>query len=79
MNRFARDDSDQPLFKAGIFAICDSLHGSHTGASDPIDDEEEGRMVGYLRHRLEHWYDGMMSDYDKAVCDLIRATLAERG
>jgi hypothetical protein len=78
MNRLARNDNDQRFFEMGVFAICDALHGSWTGASDPLCEDERDRMIGYLRHRLKMWDAGVLCAYDQSVWLLLDATLRER-
>jgi hypothetical protein len=49
------------------------------GASDPLSDDEERRIVGFLRTRLTSWQPThrIWARYDKAFRELVLAALAE--
>lgn len=62
-----------------IFASCDALHGSATGAADPLTDEATRRLCFFLELRLELWHPRYQSEgYDNAVKALVEETLKEQ-
>lgn len=59
-----------------IHDVCELLHMSANGSSDPISDEKRDALRSWLSRRLEEWRQPT-SEYDAAFKALIEATLAE--
>lgn len=73
--------SEDALFRIGLVRICEALHMSRSGASDPLREKEEIAMVDYLRKRLDNWktnVDSSSFQYDEAVRNLVICTLKEK-
>jgi hypothetical protein len=47
--------SDEALNDIGVVDLAMALHGSSTGASDPLPDEEARAYTDFLRRRLADW------------------------
>lgn len=73
--------NEELFFRIGLYTICDSLHGSWTGASDPLDKETARELTAYLQKRLDNWSPSphYSADYDRAMKTLIAATIREQG
>lgn len=63
-----------------IFDVCDSVHGSITGSSDPLLTEELNKSIQFLQTCLDTWAETPWEEtkeYDNAVKNLIIATINE--
>lgn len=68
---WSRDLGMQP-----ILALCESLHGSNTGTSDPYTTEDESVIRRILHDRLRHWTKNTCS-FDAHIRAMIGAVLNE--
>jgi len=62
-----------------IVSVCQGLHSSVIGASEPYPLTEHVQKAAFLRCCLETWEDqgGLSAIYDQAIQRLIEATLDE--
>jgi hypothetical protein len=60
----------------GVFQICEALHMSNVGSSDPLTTEKEVLYIDILESYIEEWKDyNSTLLYDTAVKNLINCTL----
>lgn len=71
MSDWSRDNG-----MVGILALCDTLHCSNDGASEPLSPLEEPRIRRILNDRLKHWTPSTCP-FDVAARQLIVAVLTE--
>lgn len=63
-----------------LVTCAEALHEHVTGSSDPLCDEEETKVLGFLNMRLREWQKTLHSEalaYDEAVRNLVRAAIDE--
>lgn len=63
-----------------IFGACTAVHGHLSGSGDFLSDSEYGKIVKYLKTKLNVWEPSRISkfaDYEAAVKQLIVVTLQE--
>jgi hypothetical protein len=66
--------SDEDLHQLGLLAICQALHMSRYGTSDPLPDDVRERYELHLRRRVAKWKPSLTKSdsYDaivKALCE----------
>jgi len=74
--------TEDDLFQCGLFELAGSLHASISGSGDPLQDDEEAKIVAYLRKRAAEWRPSVIArfeSYDLAVLQLVQAVLLEYG
>ena len=72
---------DDKLFRIGLFAICDTLRGSITGAGEQVSEKEGDVYCLYLKYRIAKWDRSARTNknwqdlYDEAVLSMLKATI----
>lgn len=65
-----------------IFDVCQALHSSASGSSDPLPDDELRRLTAWLQMRVDEWHRTAgrsvpWEEFDDAVYLLCRAALRD--
>lgn len=72
--------SEDKLFRIGLIRICELLHMSATGSSDPLGEMVRKSMIAYLEKRLSSWKTCITSRffaYDESIRQLVITTIKE--
>jgi hypothetical protein len=69
--------TDEDLFRLGIYRICEALHMSANGSSDPLPDETRELYADYLSRRIKDWDIVSSSMFDDAMFILVNAAIDE--